>query len=173
MPVEPAVLSRLARLGVEMDADRVALTTRARETVDLLERWGREGTLSRESLIVLAVNLHGWYTALETLLERAARLFDQSVPSGPAWHVDLLAQMAVDVPSLRPALLEARALADLHELRRFRHFFRNAYVLDLDPARVRGQAERLRDVRPSVDAALDRFGDHVRAVLASLAAASP
>lgn len=56
-------------------------------------------------MLVAAVNVHGWYTALETLLGRVARLLDESVPEGPAWHADLLAQMSTQVPGVRIALL--------------------------------------------------------------------
>jgi hypothetical protein len=170
MPLEPGALSRLARLRAEIDADRSALDARTREVEALLTRWARDGALAREPLIVLAVNLHGWYTALETLLERIARLYDQSVPVGASWHVELLSQLAVEVPSLRPAVLPAAVLPGLHELRRFRHFFRNAYVLELDPARVRTHADALVRLAPEVAGGLDRFREHLQRVIDAMCA---
>jgi hypothetical protein len=93
MVSEPAVAVRLARLRAEMTHDLSAMNARAGEISDLLGRWNTEGGLGRGEVIVMAVNLHGWYTALETILERVARLLDQSVPTGGAWHIDLIEQM--------------------------------------------------------------------------------
>lgn len=39
----------------------------------------------------VALNLHSFYTAVERILEDIAREIDESVPSGPEWHRDLLA----------------------------------------------------------------------------------
>ena len=145
------MLARLARLRAELDVDLWALDARDAEVREILARWGEAG-LFRAELVLVAVNLHGWYTALETLLERIARLLDDAVPEGPTWHADLLGQAAVELPTLRPAAIPTAALQDLHSLRRFRHFFRNAYVLDLDHALVRAQADILARSHPSVRA---------------------
>lgn len=166
MTAEPSALARLARLRDELEIDRAALNARAAETASLLA----EPALSRERVIVLAVNLHGYYTALEALFERVARLLDESVPVGPTWHVDLVAQMQTDVPSLRPPVVPPSAAGSLHALRKFRHFFRNAYVLELDEQKTRAQAETLVAVHASVSASLDAFRAHLLATLAALAA---
>ena len=150
MPREPAALIRLARLRTDLAPDREALKARFAEAAKLLEELLRAGELSRADLVLLAVNLHGYYTALETALERIARLYDEELPSGPAWHRELVEQMRIAVPGLRDPVVPAHRVADLHELRRFRHFFRNAYVLDLDVARVREHAQRLVDVHSDI-----------------------
>ncbi len=165
---EPATLARLARLAAELDLDRAALVARRDETAELLEGWEVEPGLPRAELVLVAVNVHGYYTALETALERIARVIDDHVPTGPGWHTELLAQMRVEVPALRPAVVSASILPELHELRRFRHFFRNAYVLELDPARVRAQAERLVHVHAVVQRGLDELREHVDAVVREL-----
>lgn len=167
VPPSPS-LARLARLLRELDLDVGALAARAAECGDLLAL-GDQRPLSRPELVLLAVNLHGWYTGLETLLERVASLYDREVPSGSTWHADLLAQMGTTVPGWRPALVPEAVLGDLHELRRFRHFFRNAYVLELDPTRVRAQAERLRRVAPEVSAGIASFRGHLDEVISRLA----
>ncbi|MBX3274846.1 MAG: hypothetical protein KF729_31570 [Sandaracinaceae bacterium] len=165
---EPATLSRLARLALELDVEREALDARREETAELLERWEAERGLPRAELVLVATNVHGYYTALETALERIARVVDDHVPAGPGWHAELLAQMRVEVPSLRPAVVAASILPELHELRRFRHFFRNAYVLELDPARVRAQAERLVEIHPSVRKGLADLREHLDDVIREL-----
>jgi hypothetical protein len=166
---DPQALTRLARLRAEVAVDAQALTARSNEVKSLLAAWRTRSSLSRADLMLVAVNLHGYYTALETLLERVARLLDESVPSGPTWHVDLLAQMQVEVPGLRPAVIDPAQLDDLHELRKFRHFFRNAYLLDLDPQHVLRHGERLERIHPAIARSIGRFRDHVEAAVARLA----
>lgn len=118
MALEPSVATRLARLLRELDLDLAALQARAAETGSLLEQWQRTSSLSRPELVLLAVDLHGYYTALETMFERVARLLDDEVPVGGSWHSELIEQMQTDVPSLRPALVPAGSADDLHELRK-------------------------------------------------------
>jgi hypothetical protein len=119
---------------------------------------------SRSDLLVLGVNLHAYYTALKTLLERVARLVDEDVPSAATWHRDLLLQMRIDLPGLRPAVIPLQTLPDLDELRKFRHFFRNAYVLDMDRERTLGHGERVLRVHPPLASSVERFFQHVEAV---------
>lgn len=165
---DAGALTRLARLGAEIDVDRAALAARAAEIDTLRCALQSPQGLPRAELFLLAVNLHGYYTALEKLLERVARLLDEAVPAGPAWHVDLLSQMCVAVPSIRPAALPRAALDDLHELRKFRHFFRNAYVLDLDPSRVHAVADVVKRAHAPVAASLSALREHIDAAIAAI-----
>lgn len=161
-------LARLARLKMEIETDLRALDARARDIADLMARELGDAGRAKEQLIVLAAHLHGYYTALETLLERVARLLDESVPAGPAWHVDLLSQMQVELPKLRPAVIPSELAPDLQELRRFRHFFRNAYVLELDPRRTREHGARVQRVHPLLLASLRGLIAHLDAVIREL-----
>jgi hypothetical protein len=120
---------------------------------------------------LVAVNLHGWYTALETALERVARLLDQTVPDGGSWHLDLLAQMRLEVPGVRPAIIPESVMPELHELRKFRHFCRNAYALDLDAAMVRQRAADLLRVCGPEAGAMAALRARIDATLAELLAA--
>ena len=61
------------------------------------------------------------------------------------------------------------ALMDLDELRKFRHFFRNAYVLDSDPVRTIEHAQRVENTHPPVAAGIATLFQHVEAVIQSLA----
>lgn len=165
---EAGALARLARLHAEVEVDLRALDARAADTTRILREWDASGAIERERLIVLAVNLHGHYTALETAMERVARLLDENVPSGPTWHVDLVAQMETEVPSVRPAMIPKSIVSDLHELRKFRHFFRNAYLLDLDPKRVREHADRLVRVHPTLVRSSRDLQNHIQATIDAL-----
>lgn len=162
-------LVRLARLQSEVAIDVGALQGRAEEIGSLLVAWNQRGSLGRADLMLVAMNLHGYYTALETLLERIARLLDENVPAGPTWHIDLLGQMQVEIPGLRPRVIEPELAFDLQELRKFRHFFRNAYVLEFDPEHVGRHAERLQRIHPSVARAIGTFQLHLDHVVEALA----
>jgi len=169
MASDPQLLSRLARLAAEIDIDSKALIARAEETQALVGKWRTRGALDRAELMLVAANLHGYYTALETLCERVARQLDENVPAGPTWHVDLLSQMQIEVPGLRPRVIDPSVFDELQELRKFRHFFRHAYVLDFDPTIVQGHAERLMRVHPAVTKSIIGFRSHVDRVVQSLA----
>ena len=123
----------------------------------------------RPWLAMVAVALHGWYTGLETALERIARAIDQSVPAGENWHRDLLSQCTAEIPSVRPAVLPRVLHHDLVELLEFRHFFRHAYGVNLDPGRLRDNVDRLIRVSPGVAAALDAFDGFLRTAQGTLA----
>lgn len=165
---EPGALATLVRLKADVEVDARALDARAAEAAALLARGDGGGSLEREPLIVLAVNLHGYYTALETLLERIARLLDESLPAGPTWHVELVRQMTLELPKVRPAVLPSELAADLHELRKFRHFFRNAYVLELDVERTVEQGRRVERIHPRVEASLRAFVEHLSETIDTL-----
>ncbi|MDQ3702189.1 MAG: antitoxin, partial [Chloroflexota bacterium] len=84
----------------------------------------------------MALNLHGFYSGVERLLELIARHVDQAVPGGDAWHRELLYQMAREVPGVRPAVFGAERAAALDDLRRFRHVVRHLYAIHLDRQRM-------------------------------------
>ena len=169
---DPQLVARLARLSSEVAIDAAALSARSTETDGLLRAWPKGSPLARAELMLIAANLHGYYTALETLCERVARQLDDMVPQGASWHADLLSQMQIEVPGLRPRVVPTEMVGELHELRKFRHFFRNAYVLNFDPALVRSHAERLVRVHGPVAATIGEFEAHMQRTIRALVQAS-
>jgi hypothetical protein len=106
---------------------------------------------------------------VETILERVCRQLDGDVPVGDRWHQLLLGRSLVELPGIRPAILPQALRADLVNLLAFRHFFRHAYALDLDPAKLRQEAERLARVHPLLTGALDQFDAFLAAAAAAVA----
>jgi ribonuclease HepT-like protein len=155
-PDQAGAVAALARLRGEMADDRAAMARRKSDLDEALRRLALAPT-DPAAIALEAWSLHGWYTALESLLERVARQLDAEVPEGERWHRELLAQATVDVPGVRPAVLPRATRADLEELLGMRHFLRHAYGAELDGRRLAAQAERLRDVAPAVEQALDAF----------------
>jgi len=128
----------------------VVLATRIRKELADLERVvsrvegaidaARERTQDQDFYIdSAALNLHDIYAGLERVFQQIATTVDNSVPSGKEWHRDLLRQMNVEIPDLRPTVLSDDTLSALDEFLRFRHVVRNVYAFSFDP----GQIERL------------------------------
>lgn len=87
--------------------------------------------------------LHDFYTGVEKIWELIARTVDGTVPSGDEWHKELLTQMNVEVPGLRPAVIDKRLRDLLGEYLRFRHVFRNIYGFELDWGKMQELVEKL------------------------------
>lgn len=155
-PEERATVLEITRLRAEIAADRDAMRRCIEDVRDLMDSWDDQPP-QRPHLVLGAVAVHGWYTGLEALLERVARQLDGEVPVGERWHQTLLSQAMVDLPGLRPALLPRALEGDLRALLGFRHFFRHAYGLNLDPERLKLDVERLLRIAPTVSNALDAF----------------
>lgn len=93
----------------------------------------------------LGFTIHSMYGVAENYFLRVSKYFENGLPP-ERWHRALVEKMALDIPGLRPALLEDEGdLRDAMELMKFRHRFRNLYGEDLDPdktAAVQERAER-------------------------------
>jgi hypothetical protein len=84
------------------------------------------------------------YGILENYFLRVSKFFENSLPRD-RWHQALVERMAIEIPSLRPALLSPADVADVRELVRFRHRLRNLYGEDLDPTKTSRVEQRLQD----------------------------
>jgi len=94
-------------------------------------------------MALVAISLHHAYQAFESLLERICRALALPVPVGERSHQELLDEAAIDIPGVRPALLPEDARRPWQELLRFRHFFRHAYSVELDPEELASNREQL------------------------------
>lgn len=150
----------LQRLRAEVRSDRQAFESHVREIESLSLAPASPGDLARG-----AVALHHAYGAVEAAFARVAGLLEGSVPSGADWHGRLLHAMSLEIPSVRPAVLGPSSRDGLRRLLAFRHFFRHAYSVDLDPE----QPSELRRVAVEVRAPLGRDLDALDDFLAALA----
>lgn len=153
----------LTRLRQELSEDREAMSVRLAELHEAGSRLDERPWASHA-----AVALHGWYTALESALERVVRTLDGDVPRGERWHRDLLSQVTVEVQGVRPAVLPRALLPELLELLGFRHFFRHAYCVAFEPDKLGAELERLRRIGPEVDRALDALDAYLAETIDTL-----
>ncbi len=101
-----------------------------------------------ESLDSMGYQLHNLYCAFEQVFEVIAQFFENHI-AGERYHTDLLRRMRLTIEGIRPAWISEEAFILLDELRRFRHFFRHAYVLELQFEKLAHLVEvavQLRDV---------------------------
>jgi hypothetical protein len=110
---------------------------------------------SKEQVILAGYYLHNLYCAFENLCLNVARAFENQIDDRSQWHAVLLKRMTLDIEGVRPKLLSIEVYKCLDELRRFRHVFRNAYTIELDPQRIALvilQAQRLKELyKPNLD----------------------
>jgi predicted nucleotidyltransferase len=113
---------------------------------------------SQFAMHALASYLHQFYTGCERIFERIALAVDGSLPGGAYSHANLLAQMARELPGIRPAVLNEALWLRLQDYLAFRHFFRHAYGYTLEWAKLRplvaGMSTMLVDVQKQLRAFL-------------------
>ncbi len=117
--------------------------------------------------------VHSWYNELEKTFETVARRLDGFEPRGDDWHAALAAQVALDVPGVRPAMVAGALTGALRELRAFRHLFRHLYVLNLEPRRVGELLALVHATSASVEPQLEAFAAALEGIAAGLEAPGP
>lgn len=114
---------------------------------------------SQFAMNALASYLQQFYTGCERILERIAVVVDDGLPGGAYSHANLLAQMAQELPGIRPAVLHEALWLCLQDYLAFRHFFRHAYGYILEWAKLRplvvGMSATLTDVQEQLRAFLE------------------
>ena len=123
---------------------------------------GREGR-TEERLAALAISLHNFYNGVERIFDRIARAVDESQPSGPSSHRELLDRMVVSVEGLRPAVIDEATRASLRPFLEFRHRVRHLYYFDLAWQDVADLATQLAGVWPGLRRELELFFSEIDA----------
>lgn len=80
--------------------------------------------------------LQDFYSAVEDALEKIAPELNGGLPESKDWHSRLLRNMAMDLPGVRPAVIDAQTERELRPFLRLRHRARNIYGFDLDAERI-------------------------------------
>ena len=91
----------------------------------------------------LALYVQNFYTGVERVFALIAKQIDGVTPSSADWHIQLLGQLLVPVPNVRPAIISQDTYEQLNEFRGFRHVSRNLYAYDLDHQRIIDLANKL------------------------------
>jgi hypothetical protein len=94
--------SDLRLLLAEIATVRNLLAQLAAEVEDVRQRY--TGIIPREALALIAIDLHSYYTKLESLLERILVSFEGQTPRGESGHAGLLRVAALTIPGVRPSI---------------------------------------------------------------------
>jgi len=120
------------RIRKELD-DLARLVARASRAMETARENPRDTDLYLDSA---ALNLHDVYSGFERIFSQIAATVDDNLPSGADWHRELLEQMGLDLPKVRPAVLTSGSVQHLDQYLRFRHVVRNVYTFSFDPERI-------------------------------------
>lgn len=143
--------ARIARILAEIQEEWKALQSLRIEC---------DGLNSSESAFprALASILHDFYSGVEKIFCKIAEDLNGGLPNSENWRRDLLHEMALEIPDLRPQVIAAATEEALLDYLRFRHVFRNKYGFLLN-------ANRLKDLRKLYPVAHDAFGKDLAAFL--------
>ncbi len=144
------VLAR--RLAAEIDAELANLDALEREFENRPQQDDSYSLRARGSIV------HNLYAGVERILVRIAHELNGGVPQAEQWHQQLVEDMRLDIPEVRPAVIDSTLAATLGEYLRFRHVFRNVYGSTLE-------ADRLQPLEQRLPATLASFREQVRAFL--------
>jgi hypothetical protein len=100
------------------------------------------GAVHELDYAALGYTIHNLYCLFENYFLRIVKFFENSLDAD-AWHRDLVQRMALEIVNLRPALLDRKLVQGMHELRSFRHKFRNIYDGGLDAEKLNLLQKRL------------------------------
>lgn len=137
-----------------MKPDEVLARRVAREIeleIESIEQLGAELSAAPTSADTFALRargsiLHDLYTGIERVFVRLADEINGGVPRGEQWHRQLIQDMAISIPGVRPAVVSTQLAEVLAEFLRFRHVFRNVYGFVLQDDRLRALQEKVPDV---------------------------
>lgn len=156
--MSPDYLSVASHIRLELPkvlrmADRAALA------------WQRAAT-SNDDLFLdsVALSLHGLYSGLERIFELIASKIDTSLPDGGSWRRELLRQMAIGIPGVRPAVISDELAERLDRYRGFRHVVRNVYSYVLDPQLIGILVDGLAPMSRELEAQLSAFAATMESV---------
>ena len=135
---------RLRLLRGQLEDDYRFIAECARRHADMVSR-AMQTTDDEMATMAIAYLLHNLYSAFEGYFLRIAKHFENSIDDS-AWHRELVERMKIDIPGIRPAVIDQELEETLDELRRFRHLFRNLYKSRLKPHRVREVSEMVESI---------------------------
>ena len=145
------------RLRKQINVERQQLNRLIDEHRPLLESCVSSEPSAIE-LSALATFLHSFYSGIENCLKRVAVEIDGGLPSGDAWHRQLLTSMTSGT-NLRPPVLSNTLYEIVSEYLAFRHFFRQTYSFHFEWSKMSDlvlNAERtMRQFETEIDGLLD------------------
>jgi len=104
------------------------------------------------------------YSGFESIFKNIARTFENNIEQD-TWHKSLLERISLDIEGIRPALLSEESFQCLNELRAFRHFFRNAYGVDIQKEKFKIVADKVVAIQGIFKKEISKFIDFLNQLL--------
>ncbi len=148
----------MAALWADVAADLASATRHFGKAVALYDRElaQRSGPAAYVPAMAFQHAMQSGYTSFEAGMKRLLLLLDEPTPLGPDSPIALLRRIGEAIPGERPAILDADLLAQVAELRRFRHVAMHGYD-DFDPRRAVISVDAARAFVSGIDGAIARF----------------
>ena len=109
--------------------------------------------------------LHDFYTGIEKIFESIAKEVDARLPMGEEWHTELLHQMTLDIPGLRPQVITATTEKKLREYLGFRHLFRKRYGFELDWQKLKKLLLGMPQIRSNLENEIGKFFEALNSLI--------
>jgi hypothetical protein len=102
---------RFARLAAAIRAEIDRRASVVAEAEQALRDFAKE-TPSMRELRGIGDIVHDFYTGIERIFEKIAPELNGGVPAGTAWHRELLENMTLDLPGVRPPVITRKTADD-------------------------------------------------------------
>lgn len=109
-----------------------------------------------------AYELARFYNVLERMFERLCEEFENHFEKRGDFHETLLQRVSLGLEGIRPAFIPKNRLAEVRELKGFRHLMRHAYDLVLREDRVSELARIAQEVASELPRWCSDFEERVR-----------
>ncbi len=136
-------MSQYRVLAARLQKDLSRIQTAVQAAVSQTNKAQNTGDL--DYLQAAALSLQNFYMGVERTFEEIAKQIERSLPVGASSHRELLEQMALEIPNIRPPVIQADTFQSLNEYRGFRHVAIHRYGFELYPERIRELVEALPD----------------------------
>jgi hypothetical protein len=155
-----------------MNSQILVLIAQANNTVSILEQNRRFYTefmngdfdkmgKTTASAMVFSQIFIDYYTCIETFLFRTSQIFENSLEQ-EKWHKSLLNKMALEIPGIRPAVIDKKSYELLDEFLRFRHFRRYYFNLSYDWDKIQLLLKKYDELHPLLLSDLHQFIEFLR-----------
>jgi uncharacterized protein YutE (UPF0331/DUF86 family) len=104
--------------------------------------------------------LHNLYNGIENIFKSIASVFGNNVDKAE-WHSALLKRMLLEIEDVRPKVISVDLYKKLLEYKNFRHFFRHAYLFELDWDKMKRLVD---DFTETIDRIEQEIGDFINQV---------
>lgn len=128
---------KIEHLIVEIEAEIQHFQQLRNDVTEVRTRFIAKDKISPHDIRGISMLLTEIYVGAENLMLRIAKNLAEPIPSGKAWHKELLDQFSVEAPRTRPALYSLKTVENLDEFRRFRHVVHHVYSYQYDWPQVR------------------------------------